>query len=116
MNEGSLQKVLLVGKALSERKGRDVLILDVRKQASFTDYFVVVSGRSIRQVQALADHVENSLRKEKIKPLGIEGAREDAWMLMDYGDVIVHIFYEPTREYYDLEGLWSEAPEVALDL
>ena len=116
MKEGSLQKVLLVAKALSDRKGKDVVILDVRKQSSFTDYFVLVSGRSIRQVQALADHVQDSLRGHKIKPLGVEGIREGGWVLMDYGDVIVHVFYEPTRQFYDLEGLWSEAQKVALDL
>ena len=115
MKEGSLQKVLLIGKALSERKGKDLLILDVAKQSSFTDYFVLVSGRSIRQVQALADHVQEALREKKMKPLGVEGVREGGWVLLDYGDVIVHVFYEPTRQFYDLESLWSDAQKVAID-
>lgn len=115
MIEDSREKALRIGRAISQKKGQDLIILDVHSLASFTDYFIIVSGRSIRQVQALADHVEEALRAEKIRPLGVEGTREGAWVLMDYGDVIVHLFYSPAREFYNLEGLWEEARKVPLN-
>ena len=114
MIEESREKALRIGRVISQKKGLDLIILDVHSLASFTDYFIIVSGRSIRQVQALANHIEEALRAEKIRPLGVEGAREGSWVLMDYGDVIVHLFYQPAREFYNLEGLWEEASKVPL--
>lgn len=100
-----------------EHKGQDVVILDVSRLSSFADYFVICSARSSRQVQGIADNVEAGLQQIGVRPIGIEGAREGQWILMDYGDIIVHIFYEPVRLFYDLESLWSEAEKVhpALD-
>ena len=114
MIEDSREKALRIGRVISQKKGLDLIILDVHSLASFTDYFIIVSGRSIRQVQALANHIEEALRAEKIRPLGVEGAREGSWVLMDYGDVIVHLFYQPAREFYNLEGLWEDAGRVPL--
>jgi ribosome-associated protein len=91
-----------------------LVLLDVAEISSFADYFIICSGRSSRQVQGLADHLEESLKEVGIRPLGIEGRREGHWILMDYGDVIIHIFYEPTRHVYELESLWSEAKPVDL--
>jgi ribosome-associated protein len=112
MTKESRSKALLIGKVISMKKAQNLVILDVRNLASFTDYFVICSGRSIRQVRAIASHVEQTLKGAKLYPLGTEGTREGRWVLMDYGEVVIHLFYEPIRELYDLEGLWSDAPEV----
>ena len=90
----------------------DVVILDVRGLASFADTFIICSGRSHRQVSAIAEFVEQHLKGQGIKPLGVEGLREGHWVLMDYGDVVIHVFYEPIRTFYDLEGLWSDAKRI----
>ncbi len=103
--------LLCAGEALNY-KAADPVILDVSNFSSFADYFVICSGKSTRQVQGISDNIEMSLKELGIKPLGIEGLREGQWVLMDYGDVIVHIFYEPVRYFYDLESLWSEAETV----
>lgn len=90
----------------------DLVILEVKYLSSVTDYFVICSGNSDRQVKAIAAHVEEKLGKKGIVPLGVEGKREGRWVLMDYGDVVVHVFYQPVREFYELERLWSEAPRM----
>jgi ribosome-associated protein len=101
-------------KAVLGTKTLDVVVLDVRGLTSFADTFLVCSGRSHRQVSAIAEFVQQDLKTKGIKPLGIEGLREGHWVLMDYGDVLIHIFYEPVRIFYDLEGLWSDAKTVKL--
>jgi ribosome-associated protein len=106
------EKAFLFARVLLERKALDLVVLEVKNLSSFTDYFLICSGRSDRQVQALASHLEEKLGGEGIHPLGVEGKREGRWILMDYGEVIVHVFYQPVREFYDLERLWSEAPRV----
>ncbi len=116
MTQDSKDKALLIGKALAEKKGKDLLVLDVHALTTIADYFVLVSGRSIRQVQALASYVEDSLQEHKIKPLSREGTREGSWVLLDYGDVIVHVLYHPARDFYNLEGLWIKAPVVDLGI
>ena len=115
MKQESRNKALLIGKVISLKKAQNLVILDVRNLASFTDFFVITSGRSIRQVRAIASHVEKILKEANIYPLGVEGAREGRWVLMDYGEVVVHLFYEPVRELYNLEGLWSDAPEISAE-
>lgn len=95
-------------------RAKDLVLLDVGVLSSFADYFLICSGKSSRQVQGIADLIEEGLREIGIKPLGVEGRREGHWLLMDYGDVIVHIFHEPTRFFYDLESLWFEAKNVPL--
>jgi ribosome-associated protein len=95
-------------------KALDVVVLDVHGLASFADTFIVCSGRSHRQVSAIAESVQQNLKAKGIKPLGVEGLREGHWVLMDYGDVLIHVFYEPVRIFYDLEGLWSDAKTVKL--
>ena len=97
---------------LADRKAVDVVLLDIRPVASFADYFVICSGTSERQMQALTDAVVEALEPEGAKPVQIEGTPDSGWILMDYGDVIVHIFYPPTRDYYRLERIWAEAPTV----
>ena len=112
----SQEKAFLSARALLDRKAIDLVILEVKALSSFTDYFLICSGNSDRQVQAIAGHLEEKLGQEGIHPLGIEGKREGRWVLMDYGDVVVHIFFHPVREFYDLERLWSEAIRVELPL
>jgi len=101
-------------KAVLGRKAVNVVALDVRDLTSIADVFIICSGRSSRQVSAIADHIERELRKEKIKPLSIEGTAEGQWVLMDYGSVIIHVFFESVREFYDLEGLWSDARRITV--
>lgn len=98
--------------AALEKKAQGVVVLDVRKLTSIADAFIICSGRSNRQVSAIADHIQRFLRKRSIKPLSVEGKNEGLWVLMDYGHVIIHVFYETTRAFYDLEGLWSDAKRI----
>jgi ribosome-associated protein len=111
----SQRKSLLCVKAAVEKKAFDLVLLEMKKVTSFTDYFLLCSGKSDRQVQAIAQGIEEELEKEGIRPLGQEGKTEGRWILMDYADVVVHIFLEPTRGFYDLEGLWIDAPRVELE-
>jgi len=103
--------ILCAGEAL-RFKALNLVLLDVSRFSSFADYFIICSGKSGRQVQGIAENIETELKTMGIKPLGTEGKREGHWVLMDYGDVIIHVFYEPVRCFYDLESLWSEAPRV----
>jgi ribosome-associated protein len=110
----SKEKAILCARAALDHKAIDLAILEVKNLSSFADYFVISSGNSDRQVQAIASHIEEKLGKRGLHPLGIEGKREGRWVLLDYGDVVIHIFYDPIREFYDLERLWSDAPRVEL--
>ena len=107
------QSQLAVEAAL-EKKGVRPVLLDVSKTSSYTDYLLLVSGRSDRHVQSLADGLVEAFAAEGIRPIGIEGQKTGQWTLIDFGDVIVHVFYHPLREFYDLEGLWHDAPRVEL--
>ena len=98
--------------AVSDKQAEDVLLLDIRNVASFADYFVIASGQTGRQMRALIDAVDEVAEQDGVKPLGIEGEPDSGWVLMDYGDVIVHIFAPEERAYYDLEGLWHTATPV----
>jgi ribosome-associated protein len=94
---------------IADRKGEDIVLLDLRKVSVITDYFVIASASSDRQLNAITDHVRDELKKNyQAMPLRVEGRGEDGWVLMDYGDVIVHLFSPAARAYYDLEGLWRE--------
>lgn len=99
-------------KIIKERKAIDPVLFEVGKLSSITDFFLVASGNSSRQVQAISRHISQRMREEGFRPYGIEGVQEGHWVLMDYGDVVIHIFYQPVREFYDLEGLWIEAPRI----
>jgi len=98
--------------AVLGRKALNVTILDVRPLTSVADAFIICSGRSHRQVSAIADFIRQELKKQNIRPLSVEGLKEGHWVLLDYGHVIVHIFYEPVRDFYDLEGLWIDARRI----
>jgi len=109
------ERVLLCVNASLKRKAKDLIILNVRELSSFADYFIICSGTSDRQVQAIAESIQENLKENGILPLGVEGERIGKWVLMDYEDIIVHIFYEPIREFYDIERLWSDAPRMVIE-
>lgn len=108
----SKEKALICARAALDKKAEDLQILDVRAVSSFSDYFIICSGHSTRHVQGIVQAIEESLRPQKIYPKGIEGLGLGQWVLMDYNDVVIHVFYAPIREFYDLESLWSEAKIV----
>jgi ribosome-associated protein len=107
-------KALLLARFALEKKACDLVIMEVRELTSIADYFIICSGRSDRQVQSIAQGIEENLGPLGISPLSVEGTHRGHWVLMDFSDVIVHVFYEPVREFYDLEGLWGHAPRVEL--
>ncbi len=102
-------------KAGQAKKGEKLVVLRLAEVCSFTDFFVIMHGNSPRQNVAICEKIEEDLRKENIKPLNIEGAVHAEWILMDYGDFIVHIFSKRAREYYALEKLWGDAPMLEFD-
>ena len=101
---------LEIAKLALDKKAEKVVILNVGKLTAVSDYLLICSAESERQVQAIADSIEGGLRKKGERPLGMEGVSEGRWALIDYVDVVVHIFLDPVRAFYDLEGLWAEAP------
>ena len=98
--------------AADQRKAIDLRVLDLRSVCDFTDYFVIASGSSQRQVQAIATAIEESLGAAGAKAHHVEGASQGRWVLLDYGDFVAHIFDEDRRRYYRLEDIWSDAPDV----
>ncbi len=99
-------------KAALGRKALGLVVLDVRELTSVADAFIICSGRSNRQVTAIAEFIQIELKKAGIKPLSVEGKKEGLWVLLDYGHVIIHVFYESVRNFYDLEGLWVDAKRI----
>jgi ribosome-associated protein len=114
-DKSGLELATICGQAAMDAKAEDLVILDVRGLASFTDYFVIMSGRSNRHVQGLAETLEAAMRSKRISSAKAEGIKDGMWVLLDFGDVVVHIFYHEQRSFYDLEGLWHDAPRVELD-
>ncbi len=112
---GKLESTELARKIVDlivEKKGSDVTLLDIRLVSMIADYFVICSGSSERQVQAIVEEVVDRIKAVEIRPLHVEGTPSSGWVLMDYGGVIVHIFAPAVREYYQLEKLWSKAKTV----
>ena len=106
--------VSIVIDAMEEKKALDLVVLDLRETEAFTDFFVVASGQSNRQVKAITDAIDLSLKKTGLRPTHMEGYDHAEWVLMDCFDMIVHIFTERTREHYDLERLWGSAKRIAV--
>ena len=109
------QNFNLCVKAALKKKAFDLIVLDIKEISSFADYFILCSGNSNRQVQAIASSIEHDLKKKGIDPLGIEGFNEGKWVLLDYDDIIIHVFYHPIREFYELERLWDDAPRIEVE-
>jgi len=111
---GSWDRALECTRAALERKAYDLVVLETTKLTSIADYFVICSGRSDTQVQAIAEAVRDHLASLGVQPLSTEGTERGQWALLDYGDVVVHVFQVPVRAFYDLDRLWARAPRVAL--
>jgi ribosome-associated protein len=108
-------KARRAARAALDRKAIDLVVLDVQGLSSVTDYFLVCSGRSTTHLRTITDGIREDLKQAGVRPLHAEGATESGWVLLDYGDVLMHIFLEDTRAYYALERLWGDAPSVSVD-
>jgi len=114
-SERSLQLALAAARTAAENRGQDLVVLDLRDITSFFDYFVIATGASRRQLHAMSEEIDRVLEKDLgDQRLGIEGYEESRWILLDYGNVVIHLFDAGTREFYDLENLWAEAKRVDL--
>ncbi len=110
----SLDLAIAAARTAEENRGRDIVVLDVRKLTSMFDYFVIVSGTSRRQLHAMSEEIDHRLEDElDDERMGIEGYAESRWILLDYGSVVIHLFDDETRAYFALESLWAEAPRIA---
>ena len=94
------------------RKAMELVVLDVTSVTDVADVFMICSGRSSRQVAAIAEFIESELKKAGIRPLAVEGVKDGQWVLIDYGHVVIHVFYDPVRRFYDLESLWADAGRI----
>jgi ribosome-associated protein len=108
------EAVRLAAEAASEKKAADLVLLDLREVASFTEFFLICNGSNPKQVQAIADAVEDALRQQGKRPMHIEGFTTAEWILLDYGDFLVHIFNNESRRFYDLERLWRDAKRIEI--
>ena len=109
------EKGIFCARVARGKKAYDLILLELKGFPVLTDYFFICSGRSDRQVQTIAQEIERKMAQWGHHPLGVEGMGEGRWVLLDYDDLVVHVFYEPVRTYYDLEGLWIEAPRIPLE-
>lgn len=105
-------EVRLAVKAAQARKGEEICVLDLRDVSSFTDFFVIMHGNSSRQNIALYEGVKEELKSKGVRPLSVEGKENAEWILMDFGDFLVHVFTRSSRDYYSLDKLWGDAPRV----
>ncbi|MGC2064255.1 MAG: ribosome silencing factor [Thermodesulfovibrionales bacterium] len=106
---------VLAAEAALAKKSENPVVLELAGLTIVADYFVICSGESTTQVRAISEHIEEELRRAGIKPIGIEGRSYSHWVLLDYGDVIVHVFEKETRVFYDLEKLWMDAKTIDVD-
>jgi len=114
VDKSPLELAAMLYETALDKKGENMVLLDVSKTAGFTDYFLIMEGRSTRHVQGLATALDQMMSLKRISTAKAEGLEEGQWVLLDFGDVIVHIFYHEARRIYDLEGLWHDAPRVNL--
>ena len=108
----SRRAAVAAARAAASKQGRDVLVLDVRELIVITDYFVIASGSSDRQVRTVAEEIERAVKAQGLRPVRREGEREGRWVLLDFVDFVAHVFQDQDREYYGLERLWADAPPV----
>jgi ribosome-associated protein len=114
-SEHSLKLALTAARVAEDNRGRDIVVLDMRELTSVFDYFVIVTGTSVRQLHAISDEIEAAVKNTLgDRKLGLEGYTEGGWVLIDFGDVVVHLFDDKSRDYYGLEDLWSDARRVPL--
>jgi len=108
----SREKTLLLARLALDKKARQILLLNVGPLTTIAEYFIICSGVSVRHTRSIAQHVQTEAKGSGLLPLGVEGEEEGGWILLDYDDVVIHVFHEPTRELYSLEQLWSDAPHL----
>ncbi len=108
-------KAQRAARAALDRKALDLVVLDVQGLSNVTDYFLVCSGRSTTHVNSITEAIRMELKRDGVRPLHAEGASASGWILLDYGDVLMHVFLEDTRAYYALERLWGDAPSIPVD-
>jgi ribosome-associated protein len=113
-NNESAHRLLLCINAILQKKAKDIVVLNIKEISSFADYMIICSGATERQNQALCAAIQQYLKKEGIQPLGVEGEAYGRWILLDYDDVVISIFLESLRSFYDIENLW-EAPRINVD-
>ncbi len=110
----TLELVTEIINACADANGKDIRVLDVSESLGLADYFVVVSGRSDRQVLGITTRALEIMEKNQVSAVSVEGVEEGHWVLADFGDIILHVFYEPTRQHYDIEGLWSQSKKLEI--
>jgi ribosome-associated protein len=110
----SLEEARIAVSTGADKKAENIVVLDVRTLTSYADYLVIMSASSDRQVSAIADAIDDELRKAGHRPIGVEGSGTSNWVLIDTGDIVVHVFLEEAREFYDLDRLWADAPRIDL--
>jgi ribosome-associated protein len=108
----ALAAARVAAEAALSKKAENVVILDVRGLTTYADYFVIATGTSDRQVSAIADAIDEEMKKAGHDPIGVEGYTKGHWVLLDFGDVVAHVFYEEARMFYDIEGLWADARKI----
>lgn len=113
-NEHSLQLIEVAARAASDKLATQILAFDVSEQLAITDAFLLASANNERQVSSIVDEIEDKLREAGVKPIRREGAREGRWVLLDYGDIVVHVQHEEERQFYALERLWRDCPAIEL--
>ena len=108
------ERLILCINATLQKKAQEIVVLNLKQISAFTDYMIICSGTSERQVQAIAQEIQQFLKKADVRPMGVEGEANGQWVLLDYGDVVISVFHEPIRDFYDLENLW-DAPRMKVD-
>ncbi|TMA19779.1 MAG: ribosome silencing factor [Deltaproteobacteria bacterium] len=112
IDEDSRRTAVAAARAALEKKAEEVVVLDLRGVSGYTDFLVIGSGSSDRQIEAIAESVEKELKAQGHRLVGSEGQRGGRWVLLDFGDVVVHVFHQDERMHYDLDGLWADAPRI----
>lgn len=116
MNNISQEKAIeTIIKALDSKRAEDIQLIGIKDLTIVADYFVIANGTSNTQTKALADEVEFKMKELGVEPLRVEGYQGATWIILDYGDIVVHVFYKETRSYYNLERLWSDGEQVDID-
>lgn len=112
----SKKTALEIARLADEKLAERIVVIEIGRLSSVAEYLVICSAPSERQVKAIADNIEDGLKVHGVRPIGVEGVAEARWALIDYGDVVAHVFHGPVRDYYDIDGLWADAPRVDVDL
>ena len=114
VSEESLAKAFLSVQAAANKKAETIRVIDLRELSTFTDYFLICSGMSVPQVKAIADSIVIQLKEEGFSPISVEGYGEGRWVIVDFGDMVVHVFLDALRDYYDIESLWDQGKRVPI--